>query len=370
MKESGEYPDGRTPNAAAHAAHAVSTLAATSDGNESTRGLGGPSRTRAGALIALLTVAILIGARHYLPGLLGAAILYVLCAPVYRRLVPRVGTSLAALVVTLGVAMIFVIPAVWVAAAAIEQAPAALSSVVQSGAFARLSVLQIGPLDVGAQLSRMGEMLATGASRQAVALVGGITRAILNLFIAAVGLYYLLQSADRLWNRVRPVIPFSSAGADRLRERFGLVTEATILGILATGLAQGATVGIAFWAVGLPNPVVWGAVTAAVSIFPILGSSLVWGPGVLVLLANGRYTAAVVLGLVGIVIASNIDNVLRPVLYRRVSGVHPVATLVGAFAGVELMGITGLLMGPLAISYLFELLNLYKTEFGAPISPV
>jgi predicted PurR-regulated permease PerM len=91
---------------------------------------------------------------------------------------------------------------------------------------------------------------------------------------------------------------------------------------------------------------------------------------VLVLLADGRYTAAVVLGLVGIVIASNIDNVLRPVVYRRVSGVHPVATLVGAFAGVELMGITGLLMGPLAISYLFELLNLYKTEFGAPISPV
>jgi predicted PurR-regulated permease PerM len=322
------------------------------------------SRTRARILIALLAAGILYGAGPYLPGLLGAAVLYVVSVPVYHKLARRMNSSWAALIITVGAAILLVIPAVWMAAVAIEQAPAALTAVTQSDSFDRLSALRIGPLDVGSQLSRIGELLATWASRQALSVVGSVTRAVLNLLIATVGLYYLLQSADSLWKRVRPIIPFSADGAEALRERFGMVTQATLLGIAATGLAQGVTVGAAFWMVGLPNPVVWGTATAVASIFPLLGSALVWGPGLIVLIANQRYGAAVVLGLVGGVIASNIDNVVRPLVYRRVSGVHPMATLVGAFAGVGLMGLPGLLMGPLAISYLFELLDLYDAEYG------
>jgi predicted PurR-regulated permease PerM len=291
--------------------------------------------------------------------------LYVVSVPVYRRLAPRIGQSWAALVVTVGVAIVLIIPAVWMVAAVVEQAPAAFTAVVQSDGFAQLSVLRIGPLDIGSQLSRAGELVGAWASRQALALVGGITRAVLNLLIATVGLYYLFRSATGLWRRVRPMIPFSTAGTDALGERFGLVTQATLLGIAATGVAQGVTVGLAFWLVGLPNPIVWGSATAVASIFPLVGSALVWGPGVIVLVVGHRYGAAIALGLIGGLITSNIDNVIRPLVYSRVSGVHPMATLVGAFAGVGLMGLPGLLIGPLAISYLFELLDLYDAEYGA-----
>ena len=103
-----------------------------------------------------------------------------------------------------------------------------------------------------------------------------------------------------------------------------------------------------------------------VSILPVLGSSLGWGPGVLVLAANGRYGAALALLLVGVIVASNIDNVLLPVVYRHVSGLHPMATLVGAFSGIELLGLPGLLLGPLAIAYALELIHLYEEEYGDP----
>jgi predicted PurR-regulated permease PerM len=326
----------------------------------------GLARLRAGILIALLATGILIGIRNYIPGLLGAAILYVVGAPVYRRLLRRFRASFAALIVTLGMATLFVLPVIWLGALALAEAPGALERAVNSDTFHQLAALQVGSFDVGAQFSQMGELLATWASSQAFALVGSVTRGVLNLFIAAVGLYFLLISADDLWKRVRPLIPFSQSGAEALRERFGLVTEATLLGMAATGVAQGATIGTAFWLVGLPNPVVWGAATAVASIFPIVGSGLVWGPGVLILVASASYGRAAVLAVIGIVIASNIDNVIRPLVYRRVSGVHPLATLVGAFAGVEVIGIVGLLMGPLAISYLFELLRLYEVEFARP----
>jgi predicted PurR-regulated permease PerM len=39
-------------------------------------------------------------------------------------------------------------------------------------------------------------------------------------------------------------------------------------------------------------------------------------------------------------------------------------TLVGAFAGVKYMGLIGVLLGPLAITYFFELLRVYQDEHG------
>jgi predicted PurR-regulated permease PerM len=38
-------------------------------------------------------------------------------------------------------------------------------------------------------------------------------------------------------------------------------------------------------------------------------------------------------------------------------------TLVGALAGVRYFGLLGILLGPLAIAYLFELLQAYRNEY-------
>ena len=43
-------------------------------------------------------------------------------------------------------------------------------------------------------------------------------------------------------------------------------------------------------------------------------------------------------------------------------------TLVGAFAGVKYFGLLGLLLGPLAIAYFFELVHFYKEEYGSTSS--
>jgi predicted PurR-regulated permease PerM len=187
---------------------------------------------------------------------------------------------------------------------------------------------------------------------------------VLNLQLADVGEYYLQPAGSALWQRQRLLIPFSSAGSDHLAQRFVTVTEAALLGILATSLSQGVTIGLGFWLVGLPNPLLWGAVTALVSVLPILGSSLVWVPATAVLLLSQRPGAALALGLIGAVVSSNVDNVIRPVIYRRVSGLHPMASLLGAFAGVEMFGLIGLVLGPLAIAYCLELISLYETEYG------
>ena len=326
-------------------------------------------RTRAQLLIVVLGAAIAYAVAPYASGLLGAAILYVIGAPLHRRLARVIGAHAAAAVVLVLTAVLILLPGAWLLNVIIVQAPVMLRNMQTSTLLARLSALQVGGVDVGEQIAKAGGTLVSWLSGQAFGLFGSATRSALNLVIAFFALYYLLLSANAAWRWVAELLPFSRGSTDLLRERFKSVTEATLIGTALTAVLQGALIGVGFWVTGLPNAVFWGVITAFASILPVLGSALVWLPAVVVLLVQQRYGAALGLLAIGGLVASNIDNVVRPVVYRRVSDVHPLTTLVGAFAGVSLFGLVGVLLGPLAITYFFELLAIYEKEYGGARTP-
>jgi predicted PurR-regulated permease PerM len=323
-------------------------------------------RDRAALLILALAIAILVALSPFFSGLLGTAVLYVTFVKLYRRLARSMNAGAAA-AITLVVALLIIgLPLVWLLGVVIGQAPDALRSVQGSSLVARVGGLRVGNVLVGAELAKASGTIVSWVSGQLFAFVGGATSAALNLVIAFFGLYYMLRSGAEVWHVLRSYIPFSPRTSEALKDRFVSVTEATLLGTVLVAVMQGALVGAGFWLVALPSPLFWGTVTAFASILPVLGSALVWLPGVVVLLLENRYGAALGLAAIGGLVASNIDNLVRPLIYRRVSNLHPMITLIGAFAGVKYFGLLGVLLGPLAIAYLFELLQFYREEYGAP----
>ncbi len=106
-------------------------------------------------------------------------------------------------------------------------------------------------------------------------------------------------------------------------------------------------------------------VTIVFAILPVVGSGLVWGPGAAALAMEGRWGAAIGLAIWGIVVVGNVDNVIRPIVFRRWAQIHPFVTVIGAFMGLRYFGLLGLLIGPLAISYFFELIRMYRAEYLA-----
>lgn len=331
-------------------------------------------RDRAGLLIFVLGVAIVLALSPFFSGLLGAAVLYVIFASPYHRLERVMKPGIAAPIVLVTALVVIALPLAWLVGLVIDQAPDALRSVQGSDAFARAAQWRIGNRQVGAEVAKVSGTAVSWLTTQLVAFVGGATSAALNLVIAFFGLYYMLRSGPQMWTAIRASIPFSPETADALRNRFFGVTQATLLGTALIAVVQGTLIGTGFWMVDLPNPLFWGTVAAFASILPVLGTGLVWLPAVAILLAQGRHAAGVILLVVGAGIASNVDNLLRPLVYRRVSNIHPMITLVGAFAGVRYFGLLGVLLGPLAIAYLFELIRFYREEYGtvsqtAVISP-
>jgi predicted PurR-regulated permease PerM len=90
---------------------------------------------------------------------------------------------------------------------------------------------------------------------------------------------------------------------------------------------------------------------------------LVWGPGVLALAIEGKYGMAIGLAIWGVLVVGNVDNIIRPMVFRRWAQIHPFITIIGAFAGINYFGLLGLIIGPLAISYFFELIRMCREEY-------
>ena len=303
----------------------------------------------------------------YATGLIGIPVLSVLFAPLHNWLVRhRVPMAVSALLVTLVGAILVIVPGILFAGLLIGEAQQIGEGVLKSPILERLSALQFQGISIGTRIAEVGGKVVGWVGTGAIGLVGTATRLTLNLTISFFGLYYTLKHPGDVWLDARPYIPFSDKNTEKLGKRFKDVTVSTVIGTGVTAAIQGALLGVAFWIVGLPNALFWSVVTAALAILPVVGSGLVWGPAAVVLALQGRPVAAILLVVWGAAVVGSVDNFIRPVIYRRWAEVHPLITLTGAIAGVSQFGLLGLLIGPLALSYFFELIRMYREEYLEP----
>lgn len=319
---------------------------------------------RAAWLVAILGIIIVVSLYPYASGLLGAPVLYVAVVRLHERLVRLIRIrSLSSIIIIVLVLVGLVLPMVWLVTLLVGQAQGAARSILASPLLARVGALRIGTFDVGPQLKQAGSEAVSFLAGSAFSLVGTATRLTINLLLTMFGLYYLLQDPGAAWRGLRPYIPFSDANVVILGDRFTAVTNATIVGTGVSALVQGTLMWLAFVVFGLSNAVFWGAVVVMFSLLPVVGSGMVWVPAALVLFSNGRPGAAVGMLIWGIIMGAGVDYLIRPYVSNRYAQIHPLITLAGAIAGVSYLGILGLLIGPLALSYFFELLDMYRKEY-------
>jgi predicted PurR-regulated permease PerM len=319
----------------------------------------------AAALVLGLGLVLLFALAPYDRGLVGIPVLYVALAPVHRWLERRTAATVAAgIVVGLAVSLLLVLGGAF-ATMIVAEAQRIAGNVTQSPILARLSELKLAGVDMGARIADLEAKLVAWIGTSAFGLLGSASRIALNLAISFFGVFYLLLQPRETWDAVRPYIPFSASNTEKLRQRFRDMTTSTLLGTGLSAVVHGVLMSLAFWALGLPNAALWGVVTMVFAILPVVGSGLVWGPGAIALLLDHRPGAAILLALWGLFVVGNVDYVIRPIVSRRWAHIHPLVTLVGALVGVPYFGLLGLLIGPLAVSYFFELIKMYREEYLA-----
>lgn len=220
--------------------------------------------------------------------------------------------------------------------------------------------------DQGALAARAGDLVTRVGSvliNNLGAATTGTVNVVLQLFVLLYAMYFFLNDGPSILSRILYYTPLEDDEERQLVGRFVSVTRATIKGSILVGLIQGALAGAAFFVLGIPAAAFWATVMAVLSVIPVLGSGLVWGPAALILMTTGRFGAGVGLALWGIVVVSTVDNLLRPTLVGRDTKMHDLLVLLSTFGGLAMFGISGFIVGPIIAALFLTAWSLYEAAF-------
>lgn len=332
---------------------------------------------RALSVLAVASIAAIVWiARPVGIGILLGTLIAFSLRPFYERQAARTGrpalTALGCVVVsTVGLlAAIGGISSLLIARGAV-MAQALIGSLAPGGALrelaerlsARLGRLQFKSDEVTAKLHDAAADLASSAAAIAAAVAMTTFGVLLTLFFAMMTLSFILRHWTAIVLRAEDVLPLRPRYTRALLEEFQRVGRTTLLGTVVTGLAQGALAAMGYLITGVPEAAFFGAATAVASLVPGVGTLLVWVPAGIFLIATGHPAMGVLeLCWGGLVVVGVSDYVIRPKLVGGHGSMPALFTFAALFGGVEVFGLSGLILGPLIMSVSFAVLQIFAKD--------
>lgn len=206
-----------------------------------------------------------------------------------------------------------------------------------------------GLTDFAAVQTRIGQGVASSfqtLASQALNVGQSALGFFLSLGVMLYLTFFLLRDGNVLITRVERCLPLAHDQRGLLVNRFVAVVRATIKGSVIVGILQGLIGGIIFWSLGISGALLWGVAMGIFSLFPAIGTAIIWVPASAYLLATGETWQGAVLFLCGFFIISSVDNVVRPILVGREARMPDYLVLISTLGGFELMGFNGFVLGP------------------------
>ncbi len=130
--------------------------------------------------------------------------------------------------------------------------------------------------------------------------------------------------------------------------------RASVNSMLVVALFVGLATALAFALAGVPQAAVWAAITGSLALVPFLGYAAVIALA-LHLVIQGATAAAFMALVLGCVILLAGDKVVRPAVARGGVGLPFVWVLMGCLGGFEVLGLVGLVIGPVVLTMAGEL---------------
>jgi predicted PurR-regulated permease PerM len=309
-----------------------------------------------------------------------ALILGALLQPIYEVLARRFNgkQGLAAVVVCIALTAVILVPVVLISISLANEATDAYQNLKDPQTLKKIeswldlnsnplvrritallpSSFRLEKLQLGARLSAQAQQIGAAALGVATSFATGVFGFLVDYLTMIIVLFFLLRDSEYFGTSVRRISPLTNEQEKLLVDRFRSVARATVLGNLATALAQGTLSGIIFVSLGLPSPILWGALTALLSLVPLVGTALVWIPWTIYLFSTGATVKAIVFLILQVVVVGSIDNILRPMFIRGGVNMHTLVVFFSILGGISYFGLLGMFFGPLIFAIAITLLEL------------
>ena len=317
-------------------------------------------------LIILLAVILFREAQPYLGGFLAAFALFSILRGQMAKLVEKRKWSrgLSATIIVLGTLIFILIPVTGIGFLAadtisgIKIDPAAITTALNDFARnveERLDIRVFTP-------ENLSFVPRAGTSLMQI-LVSGLSSMLINSVVAIFVLYFMLVSYDTLGGVILEMLPFSEANKSILREETKSIILSNAVGIPVVAITQGILAYLGYMFFGVNNPLVYAVLVAFTTIIPVVGTSLVWAPIGISAILQGDIVRGILLLAYGLLVIGGSDAILRFVLQKKLANIHPLITFFGVIIGLSMFGFWGIIFGPLLISFLILLINMFRHDY-------
>jgi predicted PurR-regulated permease PerM len=345
------------------------------------------------ALAVATAVAIVFGAyflRQYFMLIVVAAVAAYLFNPLFDWLQKRFGKGLSITLTVLSALCAVIIPLALLVLLAVVQISAMVRSV--SGWVSHTDLSSLGdralafvndvldrvPFLHGVNvtpelLQQKLSGLAQNAGEWGLGLLQGALGGLAGALTAAVLFIYvfvsLLSNRERVRTLIRKLNPLGEEVTDLYLAKMGAMVQGTVLGQFVIALAQGIAGAVSIYIGGFHEGFfIFAILLSVLSVIP-LGGGVVSIPFGIGMILTGNVFGGIFVIAWHLIVVTNIDNVLRPILVPRQARLDSALMLLAVFAGISMFGFLGIIIGPVLMIVIVTTISVYLAVYkGVPLN--
>jgi predicted PurR-regulated permease PerM len=343
-----------------------------------------PTQKRA---LAIVTIISLLFAGYFLRSyfvlIVVAAVGAYLFTPLFERFGRRLGSGMAATCTLLTALVVVIVPIGLLVVLAIVQISRMVTHVAGWVARTNLSDLGDHSLQVVDKLlarlpflhitvtaeslrktmvsvaQKAGEWFLHFLQDTAGGLFGAVTSAIIFLYVFVA----LLTNREKLLTLIRQLNPLGEDVTDLYLRKMGSMVRGTVNGQFVIALCQGVAGAASVYVAGFHHGFfIFAILLTALSIIP-LGGGIVTIPFGIGMMFYGNIIGGAFVVLWHLVVVTNLDNFLRPVLVPRDARLNPALMLLAVFAGIAMFGPWGIVIGPVLMIVIVTTIDVYLAVY-------
>jgi predicted PurR-regulated permease PerM len=322
-----------------------------------------------GLLFATLVFTFFIFRPFWIVLVLGASFSIVLY-PIYQWLKKgHLPNWLAALVTIFFFIFVLCIPLFGIGTIVFNQSQNLYHSIVSSGDNLPFinsigdKINQVLPYDLSFNINEKIASFVSFLTKNIANIFTATAAVLFSLFLFLVTIFYFLKDGEKWKEALLRLSPLSSTADEKILNKLSHTINGVLKGYPLIALIQGISMSIGLAIFHVPNPAIWGVLAAIASITPPFGTAVISVPAVIFLFVTGQTGQAIGLLVWAIFVIGSVDNFLNPYIVGQKIDIPPFLILFSVLGGLVILGPVGVFIGPLTVSLLYALLEIYQSEF-------
>ena len=205
----------------------------------------------------------------------------------------------------------------------------------------------------------IGKWLLQFLQNAAGSIPAAVTGAIIFLYVFVA----LLINRDKLRTLIGQLNPLGEEVTDLYLRKMGSMVRGTVSGQFVIALCQGVAGAASIYVAGFHHGFFMFAILlTALSIIP-LGGGIVTIPFGIGMIFYGNIVGGAFVVLWHLLVVTNIDNFLRPILVPRDARLNSALMLLSVFAGIAMFGAWGIVIGPVVMIVIVTTIDVYLAVY-------